>query len=186
MRSSGRNSRNPSRVLGLATAASLLLGSAAHADDTAHNFVLTAYSNGMGGGALVSGDYDAAVKELRSASVSLEPGAASNNRCVALTVTKQWQSAKPACDEAVHDAEKERLSLSNYNIWARKAENESVAIALSNRAVLHSMADETAAAASDLKKAAVLAPKSEFVSRNRAALQFSHPAVAQVVGTMQR
>jgi hypothetical protein len=186
MRSSGRNSRKPYRVLGFAAAASLLLGSAAQADDAAHNFVLTAYSNGRGGEALMKGDFDAAVKQLRyraPTAVSLEPGTTSNNRCVALTMTKQWQSAKPACDEAVRDAEDERLSLSTYNMWARKIEKDAVAVALSNRAVLHWMSDDAAAAASDLKKAAYLSPDSDFVSRNRAALQFSHPAVAQIIVT---
>ncbi len=53
MRSSSRNSREQVSVLGLAAAASLLLGSAAQAGE--HNFVLTAYTNGRGGQALVSG-----------------------------------------------------------------------------------------------------------------------------------
>ena len=40
----------------------MLLGSAAQAGE--HNFVLTAYTNGRGGQALVTGDYDAAGKAL--------------------------------------------------------------------------------------------------------------------------
>jgi hypothetical protein len=190
MRSSSRNSRKPLRALGLAAAVSLLLGSAVQADDHSHNFVLTAYSNGKGGPALLSGDYDAAIQQLRyraTASISVEAGTTSNNRCVALVMTKKWDSAKLACDEAVRDAEQERMALSSYNIWARKIENDYVALALSNRAVLHWMSDDTAGAASDLKKAEFLSPKADFVSRNRAALQFSHAgAVAQVMGASQR
>ena len=62
MRSSSRNSRETLRALGLAAAASLLLGSAAQAGE--HNFVLTAYTNGRGGQALVTGDYEAAGRAL--------------------------------------------------------------------------------------------------------------------------
>ena len=58
MRSSSRNSRETLRALGLAAAASLLLGSAAQAGE--HNFVMAAYTDGRGGMALVSGDYAAA------------------------------------------------------------------------------------------------------------------------------
>jgi hypothetical protein len=186
MRSSSRNSHKPLRALGLAAGVSLLLGSAAQADDSAHNFVLTAYSNGKGGPALVSGDYEAAIKQLSTrAPSSMDPSVTSNNRCVALSITKQWESAKLACDEAVRDAQAERLSLSTYNVWARTTENDYVAVALSNRAVLHWMSDDTAAAASDLKRAEVLSPKSDFIARNRAALQSSHGAVAQVTATQR-
>ena len=54
-----------------------------------------------------------------------------------------------------------------------------LALAYSNRAVLHWMSNDTAAAQSDLKKAAAAAPKATFVARNLTALQ-SHTTVAQV------
>jgi hypothetical protein len=188
MRSSSRNSRKPLRALGLAAGVSLLLGSAAQAGESPHNFVLTAYSNGQGGPALVSGDYETAIKQLNTHTpslISLDSSTTSNNRCVALSITRQWESAKLACDEAVRDAQSERLAVSTYNIWARTTENDNVAVALSNRAVLHWMSAETAAAASDLKRAAFLSPKSDFVARNRVALQSSHGAVAQVTATQR-
>ena len=55
MRSSSRNSRGKLSVLGLAAAASLLLGSAAQAGE--HNFVLAAYTNGRGGQARSQSHY---------------------------------------------------------------------------------------------------------------------------------
>jgi Tfp pilus assembly protein PilF len=58
-------------------------------------------------------------------------------------------------------------------------ENDYVAVALSNRAVLHWMADESDAAAADLKRAEALSPKSDFVHRNKAALEFSHSQLAR-------
>lgn len=54
-----------------------------------------------------------------------------------------------------------------------------LALAYSNRAVFNWMSNDTAAAQSDLKKAAAAAPKAEFVARNVTALQ-SHSTVAQV------
>ena len=181
MGSSSRNSREQLRVLGLAAAVSLLLGSAAQAGEQSHNFVLTAYSNGKGGPDLVSGNYEAASKALRyHASLSaLDGTASSNNRCVALAVTKQWDAARAACDEAVRDAEREKVTLPSYQYWARKQENDYVAVALSNRAVFHWLSSDSAAAAADLKRAATLSPNSDFVERNKSALEYSRVAVAQ-------
>jgi hypothetical protein len=172
--------RAQSTALTLAAAASLLLGSAAQAGE--HNFVLTAYSNGRGGQALVSGDYDAAGKALgfKPTLSTFDSSTNSNNRCVSLTVTKQWDAARVACDKAVRDAERERTSLPASEYWARSAEDDYVAVALSNRAVLHWMADQNEAAAADLERAAALSPKSDFVQRNKSALEFSHSQAAQV------
>jgi|SRR5579871_2913120 len=183
MGSSSRNSHGKLSVLGLAAAVSLLLGTATEAAGESHNFVLTAYSNGKGGPDLINGDYNAAGKALQH-HVNLLGGTdgstSSNNRCVALTVTKQWQAAKVACDEAVRDAEQEKATLPSYQYWARKLENDYVAVALSNRAVFHWMSSDSEAAAADLKRAEQLSPKAAFVTRNKSALEFSHFAVAQV------
>jgi hypothetical protein len=197
MRSSSRNSRKPYRVPGLTAAAvSLLLGSAVQsAEQQAHNFVLTAYSNGKGGAELLSGNYAAAADALHyhPSFAASEPGTTSNNRCVALAVTKQWDSARTACDQAVRDAQHEKASLPSYQYWARHLENDYVAVALSNRAVFHWLSSDSQAAADDLKKAQELSPKSTFVERNRAALEYSRTAaleqqpqvaVAQVAATL--
>jgi len=179
MRSFSRNSRKPLGALGLAAAASLLLGSTAQAGD--HNFVLTAYSNGRGGQDLVSGDYDSAGKALsyQPTLSTFDTSTNSNNRCVTLTVTKQWNAARTACDKAVKDAEHERSSLPSFESWARTMENDYIAVALSNRAVLHWMAAESEAAAADLKRAEALSPKSVFIQRNKSALEYSHNALVR-------
>ena len=181
MGSSSRNSREPLRVLGLAAAVSLLLGSAAQAGEQSHNFVLTAYSNGKGGPDLISGDYAAAGKVLQyRASLSAFDGStSSNNRCVAFAMTKQWDAARAACDEAVRDAEHEKATLPSYQYWARTLENDYVAVALSNRAVFHWMSSDSAAAAADLKRAATLSPNADFVARNKSALEYARVAVVQ-------
>jgi hypothetical protein len=173
MRSSSRNSREHSSVLCLAAAASLLLGSAAQAGE--HNFVLTAYSNGRGGQALLAGDYEAAGKALsyKATLSAFDTSTNSNNRCVSFTMTKKWDAARAACDQAVRDAEREKTATPAFESWARDMQNDYVAVALSNRAVMHWMADESAAAAADLKRAAELSPKSAFVQRNQSALAYS-------------
>lgn len=182
MRSSSRNSRKPSRALTLTAAVSLLLGTAAQAADQPgdHNFVLTAYSNGKAGVDLVSGNYEAASKALNNHPTlsALEPSSTSNNRCVALAVTRQWDAAKSACDQAVRDAQLEKMNLPSYQYWARQFQDEYLAVALSNRAVLRWMSSETDGAATDLKRAAELSPKAAFVARNRAALEYSNPALS--------
>ena len=180
MRSSSRNSRKPRRVLGLAAAVSLLLGSAAQAGE--HNFVLTAYTNGRGGQALVSGDYDSAGKALsyKPTLSAFDNSTNSNNRCVSLTVTRQWDAARIACDKAVKDAEREKATLPSFEAWARGTEDDFVAVALSNRAVLRWRTSDSEAAAADLKRAAELSPKSTFVQRNLSALEYSHQALARV------
>jgi hypothetical protein len=176
------NSHKPYRILGAAVA--LLLGSAAQAAEPAHNFVLTAYSNAVGGAEIISGNYAAAAEALRSQPglSAFDPSTTSNNRCVALAMIKQWDSARIACDQAVHDAQQEKAWLPSYQYWARKVKNDYLALALSNRAVLHWLSADAVAAANDLKKAESLSPKSDFVTRNRAALEYSHssPAMAQV------
>jgi Flp pilus assembly protein TadD len=177
------NSHKPYRILGLAAAVSLLLGQAVQADP-AHNFVLTAYSNGMGGEDLINGNYGAAAEALHShpGISALDASTTSNNRCVALTMTRQWDSARIACNQAVRDAQQEKAMLPSYQYWGRKFKNDYLAVALSNRAVLHWMSSDSEAAANDLKKAEALSPNADFVTRNRAALEYSHttPAVAQV------
>ena len=181
MDSFSRNSCKPHRAPGLAVAVSLLLGSAAHAADPTHSFVLTAYSNGTGGAELLSGDYPGAVEALkhRTTPASMDPSTTSNNRCVILAVTRQWDSAHKACDQAVRDAQQEKTLLPSYQHWARTLKSDYLAVALSNRAVVHWMAAEADAAASDLKRAEGLSPHADFVMHNRAAME-SHAAVAQV------
>jgi hypothetical protein len=80
----------------------------------------------------------------------------------------------------VHDAEREKASLPAFEAWARNAQNDSIAVALSNRAVMHWMADESAAAAADLERAQQLSPKSACVQRNKSALEYSHHELARL------
>jgi hypothetical protein len=179
MSSYSRNSRKPAQALQLALAATLLVGSAAHAADEPRTFQLTAFSNGAAGESLASGDYNTAVRELKVHTNSLDPDSATTNRCVAYTVTRQMEAARSACDTAVRDAQQAISSLPVSMTWARSDYRDYLALAYSNRAVLNWIANDASAAQSDLRKAAAAAPKAPFVARNLTALQ-SHSTVAQV------
>jgi hypothetical protein len=178
MSSYSRNSRKPTQALQLALAAALLVGSAAHAADEPRTFELTAFSNGTAGEAIVSGNYNTALSELTH-SHALDSDTASTNRCVAYVVTRQMEAARAACDAAVREAQQAITSMPVSMSWARSEYLDYLGVAYSNRAVFDWVANDTAAAQSDLKKAAKVAPKAAFVARNLTALQ-SHSTVAQV------
>ena len=177
MSSHSRNSRKPIRTL-LAVAAAALAGSAAYADETTGHFELTAFSNGTGGAALTSGDYNAALGQLQRGYV-LQNDTTSTNRCVAYTVTRRFDDARVACDAAVRDAQLQLTSMPVSMSWARSDYRDYLAVAYSNRAVLDWMLNDTNAAKSDLKKAAAVSPKAAFVARNETALE-SHAKFARV------
>ena len=99
MSSYSRNSRKPTQALQLALAVALLAGSAAHAADEPRTFELTAFSNGAGGAALVSGDYNSAVRALSAHANGLNADTVNTNRCVAYVVTRQVEAARIACND---------------------------------------------------------------------------------------
>lgn len=177
MSSHSRNTRKPIRTLQLAVAAAALAGSAAHAEES-HNFELTAFSNGTAGAALLSGDYNTAIGQLQRTH-ALANETTNTNRCVAYVVTRQIESARVACDAAVREAQQDIASMPVSLSWARAEYRDYLALAYSNRAVLNWVANDKAAAQSDLKKAAAVAPKATFVARNQTAL-LARDAVAQV------
>jgi hypothetical protein len=182
MPSYSRHSRMPSQALHLAFAAALLAGSAAHAAEQAHSFVLTAFSNGAAGQSIVTGDYDAALKQLdsKSRTATLDTDSISTNRCVAYSVTKHLDAAQSACDAAIRDAQQEIANLPVSMSWARRQYRDYLALAYSNRAVFNWLSNNSAAAQEDLNRASSLAPKADFVAHNLSALH-NRNAVAQVM-----
>jgi len=59
-------------------------------------------------------------------------------------------------------------------------ENSYVAIAYTNRAIVHMLSKDSASAKADLERAKSLAPTADFVSRNLAAVQSSRSTIAQL------
>jgi Flp pilus assembly protein TadD len=179
MSSYSRNSRKTTRALQLAFATALLAGSTAFAADQSHSFELTAFSNTVAGTSLVRGDYETALAQLQIDARTLARDSVSTNRCVAYTAMHELSAARQSCDEAIRDAQHQLTSLPMSEAWARSSYRDYLALAYSNRAVLNWLSNDAAAAQADLKKAAAVAPKAEFVARNLTALE-SHNAVAQV------
>jgi hypothetical protein len=183
MCSFSRNSSRLKRAL-LYIPALLLLGSTAHAATDSH-FVLTAYTNAQGGEELVKGDYVAALVKLGQPGHPKDPSTFSANRCVALIVTQQWEAARKACDTAVHDAQAQRVAHGAWAIAEGHLQDDYLALAYANRAVLMWLSDDTTSAAKDLESAKTLSPRAEFVARNVTALS-SHSSVAQLTIAPQR
>jgi hypothetical protein len=179
MSSPSRNSRKPTRAAQLALAAALLAGSTAFAAEQPHSFELTAFSNTVAGTSLVRGDYEAALAQLAVDAHTLSRDSVSTNRCVAYTAMHELQAAHAACDDAIRAAQRELADLPVFETWARSDYRGYLALAYSNRAVLNWLSNDAAAAQADLKKAAAVAPKADFVARNLSALE-SHTEVAQV------
>lgn len=156
------NSHRCPRALGAGLALTLVSGAALAGGD--HRFVFTAYTDAAGGTNLMDGRYRAALEDLRShpGKVDLDPSETNTNRCVAYSMTLQWREARAACDAAVSAA----------------SDDERLALAYANRAVLQWLSNDEAAARQDMAKARALSPGADFVARNLAALEM-HRQVAR-------
>ena len=173
------NSTRCSRAVGVGLA--LMLASGAALADGAHRFVFTAYSDATGGAEVVSGRYRVALEELESRArvTDLDPSATDTNRCVAYSMTLQWQQARAACDAAVRAAAEElRSAQPGLSTWLPASNSDSLAVAYANRAVVNWLSHDDAAAREDLAKAQELSPQAAFVAQNLAALKM-HGEMAQ-------
>ena len=130
-------------VTGLAAAAVLAV-SAAHAADPG-KLALSAYSDGVAGAEVMSGDYGAAITKLAPHGIAFYTDAvsASTNLCVAYVATGQLTQAKAACDEAVRVAQLDLTGVSPLERLERV--DSALALAQSNRAVLGKLTDRVVA-----------------------------------------
>jgi tetratricopeptide (TPR) repeat protein len=159
-----------------------LLSGAASAHG-AHRFVFTAYGDAPGGAQVLAGRYRAALEDVKNYGgiADHDPAATNTNRCVAYSMTLSWREARAACDAAVRAAGEESNGGPGWT-GAVVADEERLAIAYANRAVMHWMSNDQAAARRDLRKALALSPKADFVARNVAALD-THRNVALAEAT---
>ena len=169
------NSSLRSRALGAGLA--LTLASGAVLADGAHRFVFTAYSDSAGGAEIVAGRYRVALEELQSHAdnMDLDPSATNTNRCIAYSMTMQWREAQAACDAAVSAASQRQNAVPTWLSWTLSSDEELLALAYANRAVMHWMSHDDTAAQTDLARALELSPRSDFVARNVAALKVHVP-----------
>jgi hypothetical protein len=162
-------------------ASSILSVAAVQAETTSTPMVLTAYINGAGGESVIAGKFDAALKEIGTdhSMSSTAYSAKLTNLCVTYAAKKQLTEALSACDLAVRTAKYDRISSQRYSPGSPR-ENAYVAIAYTNRAVVHMMSKDSESAKSDLARAKSLAPTAEFVSKNLAAVQNTSSKIAQL------
>jgi len=170
----------PRGVRALGAGLALMLASGAALAGGAQQFVFTAYTDAAGGADVVAGRYRAALAELKSGQPTLDsnPSAADSNRCVAYTMTLQLEKASAACDAAVRAARQQRNEQTAMWAWSPATDDEYLAVAYANRAVMHWLSHDEAAASDDLAKARKLSPAALFVARNVVALKM-HGAVAE-------
>ena len=178
-------SRNTTRADSLARPRALCLGlaftlmSVGALADGAHRFVFTVYGDAMGGTEVIAGRYQAALEELKRHpdSMDIDPAATSTNQCVAYSMTLQWQQARAACDAAVREADAQRTAVPAWLSWTLSSIDDRRALAYTNRAVMHWLSNDEAAAQKDLSRAEELAPLADFVAQNVTALKV-HAIVA--------
>jgi hypothetical protein len=172
------NSARKSLALGAGIALTLLSGTALA--DGAQRFVFTAYSDAAGGADVVAGRYHAALEELEGHSdiMDLDPSATNTNRCVAYSMTLRLHEARAACDAAIRAA-KDRLR-AQTGVWTGLpvSDDDRLAVAYANRAVVNWLSRDATAAREDLAKARQLSPWATFVAQNLAALKM-HGEMAQ-------
>jgi hypothetical protein len=165
----------------LALAAASVLSTAAHASDvTGPRMVLIAYENVAGGESLLAGKFDTALTDIkRDHSVGSDVYTAKmNNQCVAFAAMKQITLALSACDSAVKEAKSERIRAQHYSL-AASLQDSYMAIAYTNRAVVHMMAKDAESAKADMTHARSLAPSAEYVTQNLLAMATTESKVAQ-------
>ena len=170
---------------GLAAAVALLLGSAVQAETSSHTFVLTAYSNGRGGAELMSGNYAAAAEALHSQRAALRVGPEHD----------QQQPLRGARHDQTVGFRPHRLRPGRTRcpagegivallpvLGAQGCKNDYLALALSNRAVLHWMSADSGGRGNDLKRAESLSPEGRFRHAQPLGpgVLAAHPALAQV------
>lgn len=169
-----------SRALGAGLGVALALASGAVLANGTHRFVFTAYSDAAGGAEVISGRYRAALEEMSgdAGNVALDPSALNTNRCIAYSMTLQWRQAHAACDAAIRAASAQRDLPPKGRNRSHDSDDDYLALAYTNRAILEWMSSDEAAARKDLAKAQEIAPQSDFVAQNFAALE-THAEVAR-------
>jgi hypothetical protein len=183
-----RNRGKHAQAVSLGILTTAIIVTAASAAESTDPFVFVAYSNRTGGEKLARGDYGnaahAVLGQAPSAAMS-DPQALDTNRCVAYTMTKQLEKARLACDAAVQDTRASDGSMLSWSPQTRKQSDAAAAVAYSNRAVMHWLDADMAAASADLAKAQALAPQASFVVRNLSALQAHQTVASQTTATAQ-
>jgi hypothetical protein len=166
-------------IFGGASLALTFFALSASTAEPARKAVLSGYYDTPAGRSLVAGRYDLVINRLGShgAEFLQDEVAASTNLCIAQIETRRWDAARVTCDSAV--------TYASLPSWERPRQERAVAIAYSNRAVLHWLQREPDRAAADLAKAHAIAPGVEVVEQNARLLVSNPQPGASVVAVRQ-
>ena len=152
-----RNERNMKRhpVKWLPGAALLLLASASLAqEETSSAYRMAVIKDDAYGRMLLSGDYETGIAKISSYNKKrAKTFEAKNNLCVAYTLTRQFDEAAPACDEALTISE--RYSRHGYSPVSSHGTRD-LALAYSNRGVLRAVTGDFVGARQDFEFAATV------------------------------
>lgn len=165
------------KSVGAAVAASLLLTATASAAP-AKRFVLAAFQDAPGGEAIVAGDYQGGLAAIAARGSERRKAATAINLCVAHAALGHRAEARAACDEAVHAAKLERRF--STELSTRSSASRTLAMAYSNRAVMHFLSQNALGATEDFARAAALAPREDFVAQNLEKLRSMQMTPVQV------
>jgi len=125
--------------------------------------MLTSFLDAPGGQALADGRTSRAIKQIDTqAAISAEQ----TNLCVLRTLLRDLPGARGACDSAVELALRERAGVRRWDVARRQLAEKRIAVAYSNRGVMHWLAGDSGASYSDLANARALDPKAAHVVRN--------------------
>jgi RecA-family ATPase len=128
--------------------------------------VLASFTDARGGPALVRGETELALEQIHALKFGSNTVSVLTNQCVALTVMREWTKAGEACDAAVDRALKNRTRASYSLAAPRVLADTAVAVAYSNRAVMHWLSSDATAAHADLDNARKFGPGEAYVMRN--------------------
>ncbi len=169
-------------------ATSILSAVAAHAADvTAPKLVLTAYVNGVGGEAVMAGKFDAALTEIkRNRNVSSDAVHRETHQRMRRLHGDETAAASEELVRRGAPCSKARSPGRAALLVGSNIQNEYLAIAYANRAVVQMMQKNPDAAKADMAHAKSLAPDAEFVSKNLLAMNSPASKIAQVTAAPSR
>lgn len=135
------------------TAFYLCSGNVLHAGEDGLAYTLTAIEDLNYGEQIIAGEYETAIEGILSSSkIRRNAFEAQTNLCVAFTRTGDFDRAGTSCDSALEALGDRRLSAT----YSRRTQEKYLALALSNRGVLHAVSGEPELARRDFTRAAKL------------------------------
>lgn len=163
-------------------AAALVASQPLLADSIPAVYEMSVIEDAAEGRRLTQGDFTTAIDELSEPRLfGSTTFATSNNLCVAYTMTKKFEQAAAACDDAVAARGRVRHPARWYNSTVTRTRVRDKALALSNRGVLRAVTGDVAGARVDFEQAIAMeaeldSPEANLVRLDARSLQSASTA----------